>query len=106
MQRLSNKIVYFDANIFIYAVETNETMSPYFTIVSHLFELAATRNIAAMTSELTLAEVLVGAYNTNKQPLVKLYEDLISTEKRFINECYHSTRSKTYFRADDCAGLC
>jgi len=77
MQRLIGKKVYFDVNVFIYALEPNETMQACFAAVSRLFAMAQTMTIHAMTSELTLAEALVGAYKNN-QPLVKLYEALIS----------------------------
>lgn len=77
MQRLIGKKVYFDVNVFIYAVEPSETMQAYFSAVSQLFAMAQSMTLYAMTSELTLAEALVGAYKNN-QSLVKLYEALIS----------------------------
>jgi hypothetical protein len=46
------KRVYFDVNVFIYAVEPSETMQAYFATVSRLFELAVIGQITAMTSEL------------------------------------------------------
>jgi hypothetical protein len=68
MQRLINKRVYFDVNVFIYAVEPSENMQAVLQKIRHLFELAVANDIIAMTSELTLAEALVGAYKNN-QPL-------------------------------------
>jgi len=76
MQRLIGKRVYFDVNIFIYAVEPIADMQTYFATVTKLFEMALARDIIAMTSELTLAEALVGAYKNN-QPLVDIYEEMI-----------------------------
>jgi predicted nucleic acid-binding protein len=76
MQSLKGKRVYFDVNLFIYAVEPSDTMHSYFSTVSRLFEMAVSGEIQAMTSELALAEALVGAYK-NKPLLVSLYEALL-----------------------------
>lgn len=76
-QRLINKRIYFDVNLFIYAVEPTEDMQVYFEVVEKLFTMAVTQQITAITSELTLAEALVGAYKNN-QPLVRLYEEMIT----------------------------
>jgi predicted nucleic acid-binding protein len=77
MQRLIGKRVYFDVNVFIYALEPTQDMQAYFATVAKLFEMAVAKQFFAMTSELTLAEALVGAYKNN-QPLVALYEEMIS----------------------------
>jgi len=77
MQQLIHKRIYFDVNVFIYAIEPTEDMQIYFPIVEKLFSMAVTKQITAMTSELTLAEALVGAYK-NSQELVKLYEEVIT----------------------------
>ncbi len=77
MQALIGKRVYFDVNIFIYALEPTPNMEAYFASVSHLFEMAVTGKIIAMTSELSLAEALVGVYKNNF-PLVRLYDEMIS----------------------------
>ncbi len=77
MQRLKGKRVYFDVNIFIYAVEPTPDMSAYFAKVSKLFAMAVNQEFFALTSELTLAETLVGAYKQHTQ-LVDLYEAMIS----------------------------
>lgn len=52
-------------------------MQAYFATVTKLFEMAVAKQISAITSELTLAEALVGAYKNNL-PLVELYEEMIS----------------------------
>jgi|APLak6261659701_1056019.scaffolds.fasta_scaffold07617_3 predicted nucleic acid-binding protein len=80
MQRLINKRVYFDVNVFIYALELNDDMQAYFAVVEKLFAMAVSKQIFAMTSELTLAEALVGAYKNN-QALVELYETVISNRE-------------------------
>lgn len=77
MQRLIGKRVYFDVNVFIYALEPTQDMQAYFATVAKLFEMAVAKQFFAMTSELTLAEALVGAYKNN-QSLVTLYEEMIS----------------------------
>lgn len=77
MQRLIGKRVYFDVNVFIYALEPTQDMQAYFATVARLFEMAVAKQFFAMTSELTLAEALVGAYKNN-QSLVTLYEEMIS----------------------------
>ena len=77
MQQLAGKRVYFDVNMFIYALEPTQDMQAYFATVTQLFQMAVAQHIIAMTSELTLAEALVGAYKNN-QALVTLYEEMIS----------------------------
>lgn len=77
MQRLIGKRVYFDVNVFIYALEPTQDMQAYFATVAKLFEMTVAKQFFAMTSELTLAEALIGAYKNN-QPLVTLYEEMIS----------------------------
>lgn len=76
MRRLLGKRVYFDVNIFIYAVEPTADMQAYFETVAKLFQMAIARDIIAITSELALAEALVGAYKNN-QSLVDIYEEMI-----------------------------
>ena len=76
MQALLGKRVSFDVNVFIYALEPSESMQTAFVTVSRLFELAASGQIVAMTSELSLAEALVGADQSNPM-LVTLYESFI-----------------------------
>ena len=77
MRQVIGKRVYFDVNVFIYALEPTEDMQAYFATVTKLFEMAVAGQIIGMTSELTLAEALVGAYKNN-QPLIALYEEMIS----------------------------
>lgn len=77
MRRLINKQVYFDVNLFIYALEPTEDMQHYFSKVEQLFAMAESKQLLALTSELSLAEALVGAFKNN-QPLVDLYDAVIS----------------------------
>ena len=71
------KKLYFDTNLFIYAVETTEANHPYLAVIDRLFAMAEQGEIQAITSELSLAETLVGAYK-NSSELVVLYEALFS----------------------------
>ena len=77
LQHIVGKRIYFDVNLFIYALEPTQDMQAYFATVTQLFEMAVAKQIIAITSELTLAEALVGAYKNNL-PLVALYEEMIS----------------------------
>jgi len=60
LQHIVGKRIYFDVNLFIYALEPTQNMQAYFTTVTKLFEMAVAKQIIAITSELTLAEALVG----------------------------------------------
>lgn len=77
LQNIIGKRVYFDVNVFIYALEPTLDMQAYFATVTQLFQMAVAKQIVAITSELTLAEALVGAYKNNT-PLIALYEEMIS----------------------------
>ena len=55
-ERLGGRSVYLDSNVFIYAVEG---MEPYQADLRNLFVQIASSKIIAVTSVLTLAEVLV-----------------------------------------------
>ena len=74
---LKGKKLYFDTNLFIYAVETTELDHPYLAVIDRLFSMAEQGEIQAITSELSLAETLVGAFK-NSSELVVLYEALLS----------------------------
>jgi len=75
----TGKMLYFDTNLFIYAVETTEANHPYLAVIDRLFSMAEQGEIQAITSELSLAEALVGAYK-NSSELVVLYEGLLSNK--------------------------
>lgn len=74
---LQGKNVYFDTNLFIYAVEPTEINHPYLSVIDALFGMAEDGEIQALTSELSLAEVLVGAYKHHAE-LVVIYEELFA----------------------------
>ena len=56
MTRLQGRVVYLDTNVFVYAVEGVE---PYASALRPLVEAIAAGEQQAVTSEITLAEVLV-----------------------------------------------
>ena len=71
---LAGKRVYLDANVFIYALEG------YGEHVAALFELFAAldeRRASAVTSELTLAELLVKPFRVESVEMQRLYFDAI-----------------------------
>ena len=73
------KKLYFDTNLFIYAVEISDASHPYLAVIDCLFAMAEQGEVQAITSELSLAETLVGAYK-NSSELVVLYEELLSNK--------------------------
>lgn len=56
LEALQGQKIYLDTNIFIYAIES---YSDYLVALEEVFESADAGNLAVVTSELTLAEVLV-----------------------------------------------
>jgi predicted nucleic acid-binding protein len=66
--------IYFDANVFIYAVEG---FRPYEKLLRELFDAVSDRAIHAVTSELTLAEVLVVPFRKNRNDIVATYERML-----------------------------
>lgn len=82
VNQLLGKTVYLDANIFIYAVEEPASINQYKDFIKQLFKFIDKGEITAITSELTLSEILVGAYNTSPE-LVDVYDELI-TDSAFL----------------------
>lgn len=82
VNQLLGKTVYLDANIFIYAVEEPASINQYKDFIKQLFKFIDKGEITAITSELTLSEILVGAYNTSPE-LVDVYDELI-TDSDFL----------------------
>lgn len=76
--------IYIDTNIFIYAVEgTSETAAPS----RRLIETLAERRDVAMTSEITLAELLAPTARRGALPLHlkrRLYLDLLVWRRAFL----------------------
>jgi predicted nucleic acid-binding protein len=72
---LHGKRVYFDANVFIYAVEQSPEHAAF---LDELFTLLEAGEIVAVTSELTLAEVLAKPLEAQRPDLAQLYEAMIA----------------------------
>jgi predicted nucleic acid-binding protein len=73
---MTERLVYLDANIFIYAVEGHEDIADP---LRALFDLFRARRGVGVTSELTLAEVLAGAGELRR----KTYLDLLVWSRIF-----------------------
>lgn len=78
MKALLGKKVYLDANVFIYAVESP---SGYRQIASSLFTAIEKGSLIAVTSELTLGEVLVMPFAKGARSLIELYKTILVTRK-------------------------
>lgn len=78
VDRLLGKVVYLDANIFIYAIEEPKSIKLYIPFIKQLFQSIDKGKVTAITSELTLSEVLVGAYGRFPE-LIDIYNELISS---------------------------
>ncbi|MCK5524286.1 MAG: type II toxin-antitoxin system VapC family toxin [Thiomargarita sp.] len=74
IKKLLGKIVYLDANIFIYAIEHSDI---YERLLNELFKQIDYGKIQAITSELTLAEVLVKPFADGNTELVDVYKNLL-----------------------------
>jgi len=77
---LRGEMVYLDTNVFVYAVEG---FPEHQAFLAELFEHIETGEIAAVTSELTLAEVLVKPLGLGRQDVVELYEEMLQTSDHF-----------------------
>lgn len=71
----SGDVIYLDSNVFIYATETN---LPNTRGLARLFDSFLKGAYTAVTSELTLAEVLVKPLRDNNQRLITIYKEIIS----------------------------
>ena len=74
IDKLLDKKVYLDANIFIYAIEHSNI---YKQLLDELFKQIDYGNIQAITSEITLAEVLVKPFADRNTELVDIYKQLL-----------------------------
>ena len=69
--------VYLDANIFIYAVEG---FPKYSALCSDILQSIEDMKIHAVTSELTLAEVLARPFKDQKISTISIYQELIRSQ--------------------------
>jgi predicted nucleic acid-binding protein len=72
---LRGKRVYLDTNVFIYAVEDLEQ---YGDALSALFGLLEDSATVAVTSELTLAEVLPKPFEAGREDIARLYQEMLA----------------------------
>ena len=68
--------VYLDANVFIYAVEHSPEHAAF---LDGLFDLLEAGEVVAVTSELTLAEVLAKPFEEGRTDLARLYEEMVAS---------------------------
>ena len=68
-------VVYLDANVLIALIEAEQEIIPQ---TRRLFTLIENEIVAAITSEVTLAEVLVKPLKNGDIPLLKSYESLLA----------------------------
>ncbi len=71
----SARRIYFDANIFIYTVEQHRDYAP---LLTRIFEEIGSNAQRVVTSELSLAECLVGARKAHSLELEAIYEELLA----------------------------
>lgn len=76
---LTGKAVYLDTNVFVYAVEG---FAPHRAFVEGLFRAVDAGRLRAVTSELTLAEVLVKPLELGRTDIAELYTDLVQDSGR------------------------
>ena len=76
---LLGRIVYLDTNIFIYAVEGYQ---PEQAFVGELLAELERGGFAAVTSEFTLAELLVKPFELGRSDVVSAYTDLLQPSDR------------------------
>jgi predicted nucleic acid-binding protein len=77
LESFSGGRVYLDANVFIYAVEG---FKKYAELCSVILQSVQDMKIRTVTSELTLAEVLVKPLKQEKAGVAAIYEDLIQSQ--------------------------
>lgn len=70
--------IYFDTNVFIYAIEGHDT---YYEWINELFQFIASEQILVITSELTLAECLVKPFKDNNQAAIDGFKNHITNSE-------------------------
>ena len=80
IDELIGKSVYLDTNIFVYFLEG---MSPFNEAMKKIFQSIENSDIHAVTSELSLAEVLVKPFSDKNDFLIRKYEELFVSKASF-----------------------
>ena len=73
-----NELVYVDTQIFMYSVETHDK---YWALLEDFWRKAQNEEIKLITSELTLAEVLVVPLRQKDTQLINAYDELFSSNQ-------------------------
>ena len=79
LDELRGKAVYLDTNIFIYTVEGYEPERAFIEALSDAIDL---HELVAVTSELTLAELLVKPLELGRADVVAIYTELVQHSDR------------------------
>lgn len=74
---LAGSRLYLDTNIFIYAFEAQNRWTP---VLIELFRLIEAKICESVTSEMTLAELLVKPLRDGNDAMVRRYQDALSPE--------------------------
>ena len=106
LKSLTGKQVYLDTNIIIYLLEGFE---PHTTILSQLLQAIEQGQITCITSELTVAEVLVRPFKREAADHIKTYTDALNdprlvtlkpvTYQTFVDAAF--TRAETGMKLPD-----
>ncbi len=80
IERLLGDRVYLDANVFIYAVEN---YPKYATLALQVLQAIENRQMQAVTSDLTIAEVLIAPVRRNNQELVRTFMAVLQAKPHF-----------------------
>ncbi len=83
VESLRGNRLYLDANVFIYAVED---FPIYSEICRKILGFIDASSISAVTSEISLAEVLVRPIQEDNSEAVRVYEDLLKGRPQFLVE--------------------
>lgn len=78
---LTGATVYLDTNVFVYAVEG---FPEYQEFLTELFDRIERSEISAVTSELTLAEVLVKPLELERHDIVAFYDEMLQTSDHLV----------------------
>ena len=99
LSALAGKKIYLDANIIIYLMEGFEPFTP---ILSSLLKAIEAGQITCVTSEMTVAEVLVRPFKQDAVELVKVYTDALN-DKRLLTlqpVAYQTLMDAAFVRAE------
>ena len=81
IDELAGTTVYLDTNVFVYAVEG---FAEYRAFLTELFAAIDRGEVTAVTSELTLAEVLVEPLERGRDDVVAIYEEMLQTSDHLV----------------------